>query len=229
MNNMNNMNTMNQMNMMNMQQRQMNMQSNQNIQPNQNMQRQNYRIFFYSKKCKASQNLIIFLTNMQMLQTFQMVCIDEMKANQIPQGITQVPALVLPEINSIFQGKDCFMWVDRIRTNFIKQNIMQNQVQNGIHGYITLENEGTSDKFAYTSTDIAQPKSFLPYGEDEKYSIYTGTENKKITALEQKKLIDTAQRAREDFDKNVSKIYDQMRENVVIDMEKQKIIAKQLF
>ncbi len=188
------------------------------------------RVLLYSKKCQSCANLIGLLTNMNMLTTFQMYCVEDMIAQkqQLPPGITMVPALILPEINSIFQGKETFMWLEKIRTNYVKANMMNSIANNGPHGFVNTEMGGVSDSFAYTTADMAQPKSFLPYGQDDQYTIYTGHEGQKIKDKDQKKLIQEVEQKRKQFDAELDKNLSQIRENMYIEYEKQKILSKDM-
>jgi hypothetical protein len=165
-----------------------------------------------------------------MLSTFQMVCVEDMIAQKrpLPQGITMVPALILPEMNAMFQGKETFMWLEKIRTNYVKANMMSAMVNNGPHGFVNTEMGGVSDTFAYTTADMAQPKSFLPYGQDDQYNIYTGNEGQKLKDKDQKKLIQEVEQKRKQFETELDKNLSQVRENMYIEYEKQKILSKEM-
>ena len=68
------------------------------------------RILIFSKKCQSCANLIVILRNMNLLLNFEMVCLEDLIAQnrQLPPNIKTVPALIMPEINSVLQGKETF-------------------------------------------------------------------------------------------------------------------------
>jgi len=185
------------------------------------------RILIYSKKCQSSSNLIILLKNINLLLNFEMICLEELIANNriLPPNIKMVPALIMPEMNLILQGKETFEWVEKMRLNIIKSNIARNMQQSGPNGFTNIEMGGFSDNFAYTMTDLAQPKSFLPYGKDDEYAIYTGIEIKKLKDQDINKLLKDSEKSRKDMDKQVGEIYDNNRKDAILNYEKQKILS----
>ncbi len=185
------------------------------------------RILIFSKKCQSCSNLIVMLKNMNLLLNFEMVCLEELIAQKkpLPPNIKIVPALILPEMNAILQGKETFEWIEKIRINMIKMNIAKNMQQNGPNGFTNVEMGGFSDNFAYTMTDLPQPKSFLPYGKDDEYAIYTGVEVNKINNKDMEKLMKDSENKRKDMDKNINEIFDNSRKNAILEYEKQKIIT----
>ena len=185
------------------------------------------RILIYSKKCQSSSNLIVIMQNMNLLLNFDMVCIDELiqQRRPLPPNIKTVPALILPELNSILQGRETFEWVEKMRINMIKMNISKNAQTSGPNGFTHVEMSGLSDNFAYTMTDLAQPKSYLPVGKDNEYAIYTGKEvGNKIGSRDLDKLIKESESKRNEQDKNIDEIYDQSRKDAILNHEKQKIM-----
>jgi hypothetical protein len=187
------------------------------------------RILMFSRKCQSSSNLILLLRNLNILMNFEMVCIDDIIAQKkpLPPFLKTVPALVLPEINGVFQGREAFEWVDKLRQSTIKMNMLKSQQMMGPAGFVTTEMNGFSDNFAYTSTDVPQPKSFLPYGEDDKYGIYTGHEGTKISDEELKKQISQIENNRKDQEKQLSTIIEQNRANSILEYEKQKMYGQE--
>lgn len=156
-----------------------------------------------------------------------MICLEELIANNriLPPNIKMVPALIMPEMNLILQGKETFEWVEKMRLNIIKSNIARNMQQSGPNGFTNIEMGGFSDNFAYTMTDLAQPKSFLPYGKDDEYAIYTGIEIKKLKDQDINKLLKDSEKSRKDMDKQVGEIYDNNRKDAILNYEKQKILS----
>lgn len=203
------------------------MNNQQNNQINQNPRIR--RILMFSRKCQSSSNLILLLRNLNILMNFEMVCIDDLIAQKkpLPPFIKTVPALVLPEINSVFQGREAFEWVEKLRLSTIKMNMLRSQQSLGPAGFVNTEMNGFSDNFAYTSTDMPQPKSFLPYGEDDKYGIYTGHEGTKISENELNKQISQIETNRKDQEKQLTNIIEQNRINAMAEYEKQKIYGQE--
>lgn len=185
------------------------------------------RFLFFSKKCQSSANLIVLMKNLNLLNNFEMVCLEDLIAQkkQPPPNIKTVPALIMQDINLVLQGKETFEWVEKIRMNMIKMNIAKNAQQTGPHGFTNVEMGGFSDNFAYTLTDLAQPKSFLPYGKDDEYAIYTGVEVNKIIGKDMDRIINDANKKRKEQDKNISEFLDNCKKDQILNYEKQKILS----
>jgi len=185
------------------------------------------RILIFSKKCQSCANLIVILRNMNLLLNFEMVCLEDLIAQnrQLPPNIKTVPALIMPEINSVLQGKETFEWAEKIRINMIKMNIAKNIQQTGPNGFTNVEMGGFSDNFAYTMTDLPQPKSFLPYGKDDEYAIYTGVEINKINNKELDKLVKDSEIKRKEQEKNLNEMMDNNRKEAIYNYQKQKILS----
>lgn len=186
------------------------------------------RFLIFSKKCQSCANLIVLLRNMNLLLNFEMVCLEDLitQNKQLPPNIKTVPALIMQDINVVLQGKETFEWVEKIRMNMIKMNMAKCAQQSGPHGFTNVEMGGFSDNFAYTLTDLAQPKSFLPYGKDDEYAIYTGVEVNKITTKEaMDKIINEANKKRKEQDKNINEIMDNNKKEQIYNYEKQKILS----
>jgi hypothetical protein len=118
----------------------------------------------------------------------------------IRQGINNVPTIMVINQNGtesrkdIFDGANAFNWIEQFVSN--RREFMMRQAEEtrkliqinnqklyednkALKGYYTMETSGLSDAYAYYSkdiskdVDIAQPKTFLPYGKDQEYSIVT--------------------------------------------------------
>ena len=185
------------------------------------------RFLIFSKKCQSCANLIVILRNMNLLLNFEMVCLEDLisQRKQLPPNIKTVPALIMQDINVVLQGKETFEWAEKIRMNMIKMNITKNSQQVGPHGFTNVEMNGFSDNFAYTLTDLAQPKSFLPYGKDDEYAIYTGVEVNKITGKDMDKIVGEANKKRKEQDKTIGEILDNNQKDLILNYEKQKLLS----
>lgn len=194
------------------------------------MSKQFNRILLYSNKCQSCSNLIMLMQNMGILHTFTSFCIEDMLARKqpLPPNIQRVPALILPEIQSVFQGKETFEWLEKIRVNSIRLNMLKAQQASGPMGFLKDEMQGSSDNFAYMMTDEAQPKSFLKYGEDDKNAIYTGFESDKITKQEQARLIAEAEARREEQKKHFETTFEQSKQHALMQAQKEKLFAEMM-
>jgi len=172
----------------------------------------------------------MLLKNMNMLIHFEMICIEDLiqQNKQLPPNIKTVPALVLPELSSILQGKETFEWAEKMRISMIKMNISKNSQQQGPHGFANNEMSGNSDNFAYTQADVAQPKSFLPYGKDAEYEIFTGKEAGKLMKEDISKLIRDNEKNRKEQDNKISELYENTRRDAIANNEKQKLMASMM-
>ena len=168
---------------------------------------------FYSSRCESSANFIRILQNKGLFNMFHLVSIDKMPTEQIINlGISYTPTVIIKELSqnssnshsnsNSFEGKKAFEWLERI-VKFREENmarivemnrkkILQNNAQvsqnNDILSFQPLETSGISDTFSYTAEnlhDVAQPKSFMPYGSDTNFKIATFTDNQsKISSTE---------------------------------------------
>ena len=186
------------------------------------------RFLFFSKKCPSSANLIVILKNLNLLNNFEMICLEDLIAQrkQPPPNIKSVPALIMQDLNLVLQGKETFEWVEKIRMNMIKMNMAKTAQQAGPHGFTNVEMGGFSDNFAYTLTDLAQPKSFLPYGKDDEYAIYTGVEVNKIVGKDMDRVVNEANKKRKEQDKSIGDFLDNCKKDQILNYEKQKLLSK---
>ena len=68
----------------------------------------NQHILFYSNNCPHSQEFIQLLNNSQYHNKFQKYCIEHM--NKIPNGIFEVPTIIVPGFNMPLSGDNVFNW-----------------------------------------------------------------------------------------------------------------------
>lgn len=175
-------------------------------------------ILFYSNNCKYSSNLLKVMMDQDILRFFTQKCIDNMDTNELIQmGLKVVPTLVVVNKSAsgnnkqIYEEAKAFEWVQQLLTNrresmikmadqrrrLIQINNIKSKHHDGLHDHDPLETGGVSDDFAYWAQDmtkdidIAQPKSFLPFGKDDQYSIATFMNSKekeyKINEADQKR------------------------------------------
>ena len=162
-------------------------------------------IIFYSELCDSCTNLRKMMHNENILQYFEPQCIDNKEDYYKRIGITHVPTLIVADVPKPLVSVDAFKWLQDIKRiryqnmidnnkKIIQQNMMKNMQMEGPNAFMIGEMTGLSDKFAYTDTDMAQPKSFS-YGNED--AIYTApVEEDKISKADQAKLIKDAEQAR---------------------------------
>jgi hypothetical protein len=153
---------------------------------------------FYSSRCESSSNFIRILQNKGMINMFNRISIDQMPTEQIINlGINYTPMVVIKGQNgqnTTFEGKKAFEWLENIvkfreenmarivemnRKKILQANAQANQ-NNQLLSFQPLETSGISDSFSYTAEnlqDVAQPKSFMPYGSDIDFRIATFRDN----------------------------------------------------
>lgn len=198
---------------------------------------------FYSSKNTGCFNLMTIMENEGMLRMFTLRSIDNMSDNEIARlGLRAVPTILF--INNgkkgIYEKDEAFKWVNNIienrRQNIIKRtennrrliqmNTMKNNIREGLFEYNINESEGISDAYSYWKDDItqdidvAQPKSFLPFGRDEQYTIMTIPEDKnnklKLTKELQNKMMSNLESSRKQQDQQIeSCIENQLIDKVV--------------
>lgn len=178
-------------------------------------------ILFYSTKCPTCGSLITILKNEGLLPFFRMVCVDN-KLTQIPPQIKTVPTAIITQINRPLVAKEIFEWVAQIK--LLKNNQGQTQApkliqpitpqiaqRSNLIEFNEHEMQGTSDKYAYTTTDIALPHMYHGIGDDSKYAIFTAPEQPKINEQDQRSQIQQLTVARNEQDKGIKTLYEQQQ------------------
>ena len=152
---------------------------------------------FYSSRCESSANFIRILENRGLRPMFQLISIDQMPRDDIIKlQISYTPVVMIRDQTgrntTKYEGKKAFEWLDNL-IKFREQNmakiaeanrrkILQNNQQvakaqdQNVLSFFPQETQGVSDNFSYTSDalqEIAQPKSFMPYGKDSEHKILT--------------------------------------------------------
>lgn len=148
---------------------------------------------FYSNRCNECMNLWQVINNEGIVKMFIPVCVDNFTSEQFQNiSIKKVPAIVVSAENqrpAIFEGPvKCSQWLNNFtinrRQNLIRQVDQQRRLiqkahvsartqDNGPLEYSEAEMGGVGDEYAYTGTDLSQPKNFIPVGQEENYFIST--------------------------------------------------------
>lgn len=194
-------------------------------------------ILFYSRNCTTCASLIQIMTNEGLLQSFNLYCVDD-HLHDLPPHITEVPTLIVQDINHPLVVGEAFKWVETIKfmnqrnvaemnKRIILTNMMKNAQMIGPHGYAQTEMGGFSDTFAFTETDHALLQSFFENGSEKENAIFTAPEQEKINDGEQKRRIGEILSSRKEQDKQHSTLMKQSQINAVIESEQNKIREQQ--
>jgi hypothetical protein len=207
---------------------------------------------YYSTRCEYCLNLMTIMENQGLIDMFTQHCVDNMSSNDIVKlGIRTVPTLLLintqngQQQKGIYENEKAFNWVESVVSNrrqqMIKQaentrkliqvNEMKKRMKEGLVGYCQSEVEGLSDSYAYWKDDMskdidsAQPKSYLPLGQDEQYSIMTIPIDKKsdykLNKNTQKQLIKDLEKTRDTQDNEIKSMMEKEQIIKVINMKNQ--------
>lgn len=151
-------------------------------------------LFIYSTRSEPCMRLLNIMQQNNIVNMFRLVCLDDMakiKQNQFLTNIIskckEVPIMIFQ--GNIYESNAAWQQASRLieyikmqHQETMKQNIMfaqmaqlraeQEKQKQGPLGF-SHEMSGMSDSFAYTQTDVPQPKEFCQYGQDDKSNIMT--------------------------------------------------------
>src|SRR5690606_31326418 len=105
----------------------------------------NPNILFYSQKCPYSQELIKLLNNENLLNMFQLFCVDN-NINKIPQQIKVVPTLIVSNIPKPLPSNEAFEWVKKMR--FIRN-------QNNSMNINNTHNNNSKDRLCFIEQEMS--------------------------------------------------------------------------
>lgn len=88
----------------------------------------NNNILFYSDKCQYSMLFIKKLQDEDMLKEFRLINVLELKT--IPSTITNIPTIVVKNINIPLSGISAFDWLENSKYFYQKTNNVNNKVKN---------------------------------------------------------------------------------------------------
>ena len=206
-----------------------------------NIQSKQMNILYYSKFSTMCTDLLKLMDSYGVLNKFFLKCIDDMEI--LPKGLERIPTLIVVGVNKPLVAREAMEWFDSMRPMFSQQNndmlskkimfnIMKNNTEanNGPKGYVHCEYDGVSDSFAYTNTDLAQPKTFCEF-ENDGSVIYTPQSEDKTMAIkdsEQKRYINDLQKNRKQQESEFSNIMRQGQIDAVIDRERTQMTKNRL-
>jgi hypothetical protein len=171
----------------------------------------NENILFYSKKCKFCSQIINLISDIDSLEKYKFICIDN-ERNKYPY-IQRVPTLIIKQIKQPLIGINAFNWIkstahfNRITNNinakpnkFInsKENPLLYDVNKGPNG---MKNKHTSENnFTFIKNNINSIDN-ISYINSKQEDIYTLPEGSKIDKKNQKKKLNAlmTRRAKQDF------------------------------
>jgi hypothetical protein len=176
----------------------------------------NVNVVIYSHESKNCRNLLHMMQNSGIINLFRHIDISA-PGMRIPDGITQIPTLIVANISDPLIGEHAFKWVNDTRRWKEQNERMKSMMTNNIYNWHmiksnnseTEENKGLlpyeentmssfSDKFCLMKDDIL-PQNHV--GISESIRIYTAPEeDKKISKDIQDKLIKTELGKRQEQD-----------------------------
>lgn len=193
----------------------------------------NINILFYSRNCDTCKNLIKILQNENLLGYFRLFCVDD-RLDQIPKHITQVPTMIVSNVNKPLVSGETFEWVKNIK--FIKQKFVMdmnkrtiqenllNMAKNNVSGplgFVDSEMAGLSDKYALQDEKIDQAFShnYFGLGNETKNTIFTAPEQSKIDKQDQLKKIKDMEKNRKTQDEEFVGVMKQQQLKAIISSE----------
>jgi hypothetical protein len=151
----------------------------------------NINILFYSNKCKFSKQIIHLINEIDDINSFKLICIDE-NINKFPY-IHRVPTLLISEYKKPIVGINAFNWINsKNQFNKNTNNINLNPNSNLNPKYNILLNDN-NEKLKGNSKITLDDYSFINDINTSKIEnffdqkIYTLPEAEKINQLNQKK------------------------------------------
>lgn len=149
-------------------------------------------------------------------------CVDDMDIDALTKyGFKYVPAILVVAAGSTQMGlherSAAVRWANELIANrrqlaamqsehsrkLIQQSQVEDRQRNGLFDYVPEEAEGFSDTYSYwndnieADVDYAQPKSFMPYGQDEAHRIVTvQADERKFTEQDTRRLERAAENER---------------------------------
>lgn len=207
---------------------------------------------FYSKKCQRCYTLMKIMEHQQILELFEKKCIDDMIKNMSTTdianlGFSKVPTIIMINeqngAKGIYEDGKAYEFIENMIKNrqqsisqhientrkIVQINEMKKRIKEGIFEYCPNESTGFSDNYAFWKDDIqkdidmAQPKSYLPVGHDDKYGIMTIPDNKeiknKLSKDDQQKLIKNLEKIRDTQDTTIKTIMEQEQLSTILNAQ----------
>lgn len=199
---------------------------------------ENINIFYYSKFSKLCLDLLRMLESYNILNRFMLKCVDD-PSFRPPDGLTHVPTLIVVGINKPLVANEAVAWFNNNKPYLIQQNaelqnkrLIYNMTKNmydaqAPKGFSSNELSGTSDEFAYTDIDEAQPKVFCKYGDDTD-CIVTPPKEKAMSNQVQSKIMGDVAAVRKQQEKEYSTMMKQEQIEILINKERNELMKNHL-
>ena len=132
-------------------------------------------ILFYSKKCKYSMLFIKKLQDENIIQDFRLI--DVLELTQIPDIITNIPTIIVKNINVPLSGINAFNWLENSKYFYRQTNNINNVIPQ-----ISISNDSISND--NTNNRITEDFANIRDEDDEKTTknkFNGATQNVKIT------------------------------------------------
>jgi hypothetical protein len=191
-------------------------------------------VLFYSTDCETCRNLWNIMEKTQFLQYFEKINIDKVSLEHLQSlNISKVPAMIISYPNgqkNLLIADQIFKWLTDLdqnrkasmmemtnsnRVKILEKNKMINN--SGIVDFSTAEMAGSSDDYAYLATDVAQPKNFLPCGQEQSQVIMTYNEGSKLSKDEINKFIRNREGSRTQQDEHIKQTMKQEQLGAIYD------------
>lgn len=164
-------------------------------------------IIVYASRSELCRKLLIAMENCGILNLFDKIDVCRQGA-RIPQGLTDIPTLIVTTCDMPLVGQKAFEWVEQRRTLIQQHTNMKKMISNNIYqwnmlksnittnaskmlGYSDMEMGKLTDDYALVKDDatnnVSLPQSFVNW--NESITIYTGPEEKKLTKDQQNMLL----------------------------------------
>ena len=149
----------------------------------------NNNILFYSDKCQYSMMFIKKLQDENMLQDFKLINILEIE--KIPPIITNIPTIIVKNINVPLAGMNAFSWLENSKNFYQKTNNINNVIkQTNIDSTSTINNENKSkkktDEYANLKDEDDEKITNMKFNGAAQNVSITNTSNIKQTISDQK-------------------------------------------
>ena len=161
---------------------------------------------FYSNKCNTSKNILILLQNENLIDKFELICVDNI-LDRLPPDM-RVPLMRLVNVPEPLYAQNIYDWISQIK--FMKKSpqtstVIQAKKGRTLIGYDADVMSKVSDSFAFSDKDVNDPlpQSYFGIGQEDNNAIFTPPkDSSKINKIEQNKVLSdlTSRRMHQDND-----------------------------
>ncbi len=160
-------------------------------------------LLFYSTQCQFSKLIIILLKKHDLFDDFKMICIEDLKKDQIPSNIKKVPTMLVQDVKKPLSGKDAFLWLDtktKIGLDSKKCKILgdadsekiDKKIRSGFEDMKEINISKNNGSFSYVDEDQDEKLAFdKSKGVKEKDFIYTAKLDGEKKIKEKDKTLDS--------------------------------------